>query len=126
MKHNAASGFFPSRPPSSFPLPEYQTTVHIAEAEAGLSDDFEIRAYDDRMRNALGKGDDLGMEILAVERGVDEPPIELQDGGHAFDRSRRPQAVTNHRFGRIDPGEILRPPAQGCRPVSHFHRVSVG
>src|SRR5450759_343262 len=96
---------------SVFPPAEDEAAVHVAEAEAGLGQDAR-REVDGPMRDARGKRRDVGVDILAVDRPVDEAAADLQHRRHRFDSASRAQAVPDERLSGVDPGELFRPPPQ--------------
>ena len=78
-----------------FPFSEDQATVDVAESESGLGDDLEAGHVHGLSGDFVGEALQFGMDILAVCRGMDEPPVDLQDGGDAFDGPGGAEAVSD-------------------------------
>src|SRR5580658_1879422 len=107
-------------------LTKNDTCVDVAETEARLGDDLHIGQEDGGVRDALGVRGQRRVQILAVERSMDETLVELEEGCNAFDAAGSPERVTDHRLGRVDERHLRRGQAQGGAPALDLVWVGEG
>ena len=65
------------------------------------------------------------MQILAIERRMDEVALQLQDTGDAFDGARRAERMANQRFRRGQKRETARRQTERAPPVTDFDAVAL-
>src|SRR5207244_8511778 len=112
--------------PSGGPLPEHHAGVDVAEAEACLGQYAQLGHRPQPVRNRSRERRDLGVQVLAVDRRMQESALHHDDARHALDPARGAQRVTDERLRRGDRRERRRRPLERRGPRLHLARVGAG
>ena len=68
---------------------------------------------------------EVGMEVLAIERRMDEIALQLEDTGDTFDGPRSAKRVANQRFRGGKKRETVRRQAKRAPPVANLDAITL-